>query len=77
MRHVSGFLPGIFFERGGKIIIIIIIVMQVSFVMLIFLLFLDQISGGRVFPSGGTGDSHITTLSPSRTCPPTKISGKQ
>ena len=35
-----GFLPGIF--SGGKPI-----VMQISFVMLIFLLFSDQISGGR------------------------------
>ena len=37
----TGFLPGILF-RGAKSI-----VMQISFVMLIFLLFSDQISGGK------------------------------
>ena len=37
-RHLAGFLLGLFF--GGESI-----VMQISFVMLIFLLFLDQISG--------------------------------
>ena len=47
----AGFLPGIFI-RGKSI------VMQISFVMLIFLLFSDQISGwevskGRELPHGG------------------------
>ena len=49
----SGFLPRIFFKGGRSI------VMQISFVMLIFLLFSDQISGdkilrgGRKLPQGG------------------------
>ena len=44
LRNFSaGFLPGIFFKGGG----VKFIVMQISFVMLIFLLFSDQISGER------------------------------
>ena len=43
----TGFLPGIFFGGGAKST-----VMQISFVMLIFLLFLDQISGGGVSEGG-------------------------
>ena len=38
----SGFLPGIFLGEGE------FIVMQISFVMLIFLLFSHQISGGSL-----------------------------
>ena len=41
----AGFLPGIF-SRGKSI------VMQISFVMLIFLLFWDQISGEKVSEGG-------------------------
>ena len=44
---IPGFLPGIF-EGGTKSI-----VMQISFVMLIFLLFWNQISGGEVSEGGG------------------------
>ena len=43
-----GCLPGIFFQgRGAKSI-----VMQIYFVMLIFLLFSDQISGGQTASRG-------------------------
>ena len=45
---ISGFLPGIFSGGGEKSI-----VMQISFVMLIFLLFSDQISEGQKSPRGG------------------------
>ena len=38
----AGFLPGIIFQGGGQAKSIVI---QISFVMLIFLLFSDQISG--------------------------------
>ena len=43
----SGFLPGIFSGEAKSI------VMQISFVMLIFLLFSDQISGGGAKVSEG------------------------
>ena len=43
----TGFLPGIFGGGGAKSI-----VMKISFVMLIFLLFSDQISGGQKSPKG-------------------------
>ena len=43
----AGFLPGIF-SGGDKSI-----AMQISFVMLIFLLFSDQILGGQKSPRGG------------------------
>ena len=57
---VSGFLPGIFSGGGAKSI-----VMQVSFVVLIFLLFSNQISGGAKSPRG-------VTASGGAPCPPWK-----
>ena len=49
VSRATGFLPGIFFS-GAKSI-----VMQISFVMLIFLLFSDQISGGTKVSEGVGG----------------------
>ena len=46
---MAGFLPGIF-SGGGKTI-----VMQISFVMLIFVLFSDQISRRDKVSEGGGG----------------------
>ena len=43
----AGFLPGIFFRRES-------VVMQISFVMLIFLLLLDQISEGTKVSKGAS-----------------------
>ena len=44
LKIKTSFLPGIFFREEAKSII-----MQISFVMLIFLLFSDQISLGRMW----------------------------
>ena len=42
--HLAGFLPGIFVQEEGEEPI----ALQISFVMLFFLLFLDQIAGGSL-----------------------------